>query len=125
MQTILLVEDNEMNCDMLSRRLQRKGYAVLTANNGPEALSLALRELPRLILMDISLPEMDGWEITRRLRADEHTSEIPIIALTAHVLVEDRAKALAVGCNDYETKPVDFHRLINKIEELLAERNLS
>jgi CheY-like chemotaxis protein len=123
-QKILLVEDNEMNRDMLSRRLQRRGYRILTAKNGQEGLSLARLETPALILMDIGLPEMDGWEITRCLKADRNTQPIPIIALTAHVLVEDRAKALEAGCNDYETKPIDFGRLIEKIENLLRERNL-
>ena len=125
MVKILLVEDNEMNRDMLSRRLQRRGYCILTAKNSQEGLSLAHRERPNLILMDIGLPEMDGWEITRRLKADMDTQQIPIIALTAHVLLADRSKALEVGCNDYETKPVDFKRLIEKIDNLLDKRNLS
>jgi two-component system cell cycle response regulator DivK len=121
---ILLVEDNEMNRDMLSRRLQRKGYQILTAKNGEEGLSLAHQETPGLVLMDIGLPEMDGWEITRCLKADKTTQSIPVIALTAHVLVEDRTKALEAGCDDYETKPIDFKRLIGKIEHLVHERNL-
>jgi two-component system, cell cycle response regulator DivK len=122
MPRILLVEDNEMNRDMLSRRLQRKGYQILTAESGEQGLSLAGQELPDLILMDISLPEMDGWEAARRLKGDENTRHIPIIALTARALVSDQAKAFEVGCNDYDTKPVDFTRLTEKIEALLVEK---
>jgi two-component system cell cycle response regulator DivK len=122
MPKILLVEDNEMNRDMLSRRLQRRGYEIVTAENGEQGLSLARLEAPDLILMDITLPEMDGWEVARLLKASEHTREIPIIALTARVLVSDRAKAFEVGCDDYDTKPVDFARLTEKIENLLVEK---
>jgi two-component system cell cycle response regulator DivK len=122
MPKILLVEDNEMNRDMLSRRLQRRGYEIVTAENGEQGLSLARLEAPDLILMDITLPELDGWEVARLLKADEHTRQIPIIALTARVLVSDRAKAFEVGCNDYDTKPVDFARLTEKIENLLVEK---
>jgi CheY-like chemotaxis protein len=111
-----------MNRDMLSRRLQRKGYHVLTAESGEQGLSLARLESPDLILMDISLPEMDGWEASRQLKADESTRHIPIIALTARALKSDQAKAFEVGCNDYDTKPVDFGRLMQKIENLLVEK---
>ena len=125
MQKILLVEDNEMNRDMLSRRLQRKGFRVVTALDGKQGYLLARSETPDLILMDISLPTMDGWEVTRLLKADESTSHIPIIVLTAHALVSDREKAFAAGCDDYDTKPVEFGRLSEKIENLLVERKLS
>ena len=125
MQKILLVEDNEMNRDMLSRRLERKGYRVVTAQDGKQGYSLARSQRPDLILMDLSLPAMDGWEVTRLLKADESTRHIPIIVLTAHVLVSDRQKAFAAGCDDYDTKPVDFARLSEKIESLLVERKLS
>jgi CheY-like chemotaxis protein len=125
MPKILLVEDNEMNRDMLSRRLQRKGYLVVTAQDGRQGYLLARSETPDLILMDISLPAMDGWEVTRLLKADESTRHIPIIVLTAHALVSDREKAFAAGCDDYDTKPVEFGRLSEKIENLLVERKLS
>jgi two-component system cell cycle response regulator DivK len=118
MPKILLVEDNEMNRDMLSRRLQRKGYHIVTAENGEQGLSLARMEA----LMDITLPEMDGWEVSRLLKADESTRHIPIIALTARVLKSDQAKAFEVGCDDYDTKPVDFARLTEKIGNLLVEK---
>jgi len=118
---ILLVEDNEMNRNMLSRRLQRSGYSVVTAENGAQGLALARSEAPALVLMDITLPDMDGWEVTRMLRADASTRHLPIIALTARVLISDRAKAFEVGCDDYDTKPVDFSRLIEKIENLLGK----
>jgi len=120
MQKILLVEDNEMNRDMLSRRLQRKGYCVVTAEDGEKGLSLARSEAPDLILMDISLPLMGGWEVTRLLKANESTRHIPIIALTAHAWVTDRGKAIEAGCDDYDTKPVEFARLSEKIENLLT-----
>jgi two-component system cell cycle response regulator DivK len=122
MPKILLVEDNEMNRDMLSRRLQRRGYRIVTAENGEQGLSLARVEAPDLILMDITLPEMDGWEVSRLLKADESTRHIPIIALTARVLRSDQAKAFEVGCDDYDTKPVDFARLTEKIGNLLVEK---
>jgi two-component system, cell cycle response regulator DivK len=125
MQKILLVEDNEMNRDMLSRRLQRKGYSVVTAEDGEKGLELACSEAPDLILMDISLPAMDGWEATRLLKANKLTQHIPIIALTAHAMVSDREKAREVGCDDYDTKPVDFGRLSEKIESLILEKKLS
>ena len=114
--TILLVEDNDMNRDMLSRRLARKGYTVLIAVNGLEAIEMANSEQPGLILMDMSLPEMDGWECTRRLKADSSTQQIPVIALTAHALKSDRENAFEVGCDDYDVKPIDFPRLLTKIE---------
>ena len=125
MPKILLVEDNEMNRDMLSRRLQRKGYTVVTAHDGEQGHLLAHSERPDIILMDISLPVMDGWEVTRLLKANEATRHIPIIALTAHALVTDRAKAFEVGCDDYDTKPVEFGRLSEKIENLLLVRKSS
>ena len=125
MPKILLVEDNEMNRDMLSRRLQRKGYTVVTAHDGEQGHLLAHSERPDIILMDISLPVMDGWEVTRLLKANEATRHIPIIALTAHALVTDRAKAFEVGCDDYDTKPVEFGRLNEKIDNLLLVRKSS
>jgi CheY-like chemotaxis protein len=123
--TILLVEDNEMNRDMLSRRLERKGYRVIAAKDGAEGYYLARSQSPDIILMDISLPVMNGWEVTRRLKSDGATSDIPIIALTAHALATDRAKAFEVGCDDYDTKPVDFVRLQIKIEKLILEKKPS
>ena len=121
MPRILLVEDNEMNRDMLSRRLQRKGYSVLIAVDGEQGLATAYSEMPDLILMDISLPFIDGYEVTRRLKANPRTKHIPVIALTAHALLTDRDKAFRAGCNDYDTKPVDFSRLTEKIETLLVK----
>ena len=123
MAKILLVEDNEMNRDMLSRRLQRRGHEVLVAVDGAMGLAMAQRELPGLILMDMSLPVLDGWEATRQLKADPATSAIPIIALTAHAMSEDRERALEAGCDDYDTKPVEFPRLITKIDALLSGPN--
>src|ERR1700680_4184712 len=108
MSKILLVEDNEANRDMLCRRLKRKGYLVVTANDGERGHSLALSEEPDLILMDISLPGMDGWQVAQLLKSNQATRHIPIIALSAHALVSDRAKASEIGCSDYETKPIDF-----------------
>jgi two-component system cell cycle response regulator DivK len=122
MLKILLVEDNEMNRDMLSRRLQRRGYSVVSAYNGEEGRAMARAESPDLILMDIGLPDMDGWEVTRSLKSYEETRNIHIIALTAHALVTDRQKAFEVGCDDYDTKPVDFARLSEKMENLLSRR---
>jgi len=124
MPKILLVEDNEMNRDMLSRRLERKGYSVVTAHDGEQGHSLACSEIPDLILMDISLPLRDGWEVTRLLKKNESTQHIPIIALTAHAWVTDRDKAFEAGCDDYDTKPVEFGRLSEKIENLLAVKKL-
>jgi len=122
---ILLVEDNEMNRDMLTRRLERKGYTVVAAHDGAEGHALAHSEFPDLILMDMSLPVMNGWEVTRLLKSEETTRHIPIIALTAHALATDRAKAIEVGCDDYDTKPVDFARLQEKINSLLLEKKPS
>ena len=120
MSKILLIEDNEMNRDMLSRRLQKKGYEVVIAVDGEEGLAKAASEAPNLILMDMSLPGIDGWEATRRLKASAQTQNIPIIALTAHAMTDDRDKALAAGCNDFDTKPVELPRLLSKIELLLG-----
>ena len=117
---ILLVEDNEMNRDMLSRRLTKKGYEIVIAVNGQEGVDMAHKELPDLILMDMSLPLIDGWKATRLLKADEATQRIPIIALTAHAMSGDREKALAAGCDDYDTKPVDLSRLLGKIENFTS-----
>lgn len=121
MAKILIVEDNDMNWDMLSRRLERRGYAVVRAADGKESLGLARAEAPDLVLMDMSLPVMDGWEATRRLKAEPATRAIPVIALTAHAMADDREKVLAVGCDDYETKPIELPRLLAKIEALLAK----
>lgn len=120
MTKILLIEDNEMNRDMLSRRLVRKGFEVLLALDGQQGLESAEREQPDLVLMDMDLPILDGWEATRRMKAAEATRAIPIIALTAHAMAEHRDKALAAGCDDYDTKPIDFQRLLAKIEALLT-----
>lgn len=120
MTTILLVEDNEMNRDMLSRRLSHRGFNVLLAENGKAGVELAVLEKPDLILMDMSLPVMDGWEATRRIKADPATARIPIVALTAHAMANDRDMALAAGCDEYDSKPVDLPRLLRKIERLLA-----
>lgn len=122
MPKILVVEDNELSRDMLRKRLERRGYSVLIARDGEQGHSLASSESPDLILMDISLPAMDGWEVTQLLKANDATRHIPIIALTAHALVSDRAKASEAGCNDYDTKPIEFERLCQKIESLLAEK---
>jgi CheY-like chemotaxis protein len=116
---ILLVEDNELNRDMLTRRLQRRGYAVVVAVDGIEGIALAEREAPDLILMDMSLPGVDGWEATTRLKRSPATRAIPVIALTAHAMASDRAQALAAGCDDFDTKPVELARLLGKIEALL------
>jgi CheY-like chemotaxis protein len=118
---ILLVEDNEMNRDMLSRRLQRRGHEVLIAVDGAEALRVAGEEQPELVLMDLSLPVMDGWEATGRMKADPQTASIPIIALTAHAMGADRESALAAGCDDFDTKPIDMERLTGKIAALVPD----
>ncbi len=120
MPKILLVEDNEYNSDMLSRRLARKDYQVLCAADGAEALRLAQAERPDLILMDMQVPVLDGWEATRQLKAAPDTAAIPVIALTAYAMCGDREKALAAGCDDYDTKPVEWSRLLEKIQALLA-----
>jgi two-component system, cell cycle response regulator DivK len=119
MAKILLVEDNEMNRDMLSRRLMRRGYEVLIAVDGQQALDMAASESPDLILMDMSLPVIDGWEATRRVKAAVMTRSIPVIALTAHAMEGDRGKALAAGADDFDTKPIDLDRLLAKMEALL------
>jgi CheY-like chemotaxis protein len=116
---ILIVEDNEMNRDMLARRLARRGYQVLVAVDGAEGIASAQKQVPDLILMDMSLPVVDGWEATRRLKADPGTASIPIVALTAHAMAGDRDKALNAGCDAYETKPVELPRLLEKMQELL------
>lgn len=120
MPKILLVEDNEMNRDMLSRRLERKGYLVVLAVDGQCGVVLAETEEPDLVLMDMSLPVLDGWEATRRLKANPNTRHIPVIALTAHAMSSDRDKAIEAGCDDYDTKPIDLPRLLAKIEALLG-----
>jgi len=122
MPRILLVEDNEMNRDMLSRRLQRKGYEVALALDGAQGVEMARSQTPDLILMDMSLPVLDGWEATRQLKGDEQTRPIPVIALTAHAMQGDQDKAMDAGCDDYDTKPVDLPRLLGKIEALLAKK---
>jgi CheY-like chemotaxis protein len=120
MAKILLVEDNEMNRDMLSRRLERRGYQVVIAVDGQQGVDLAQSSSPDLILMDMSLPVIDGWEATRQLKAMDSMKAVPIIALTAHAMSGDREKALDAGCNDYDTKPIELPRLLGKIEALLG-----
>jgi two-component system, cell cycle response regulator DivK len=120
MPTILLVEDNEMNRDMLSRRLERRGYRVLLAEDGAAGVEMAAAAAPDLVLMDMSLPVLDGWEASRRLKSSDATRHIPVIALTAHAMSSDRDRALEAGCDDYDTKPVDLSRLLEKIETLLG-----
>jgi CheY-like chemotaxis protein len=122
MSTILIVEDNELNRDMLSRRLQRRGYEVLLAVDGEDGVDVARANTPDLVLMDMSLPTVDGWEATRRLKADDLLRHIPIIALTAHAMANDRDKALLAGCDDYDTKPIELPRLLAKMEALLRPR---
>ena len=119
MAKILLVEDNEMNRDMLSRRLARKGHEVVVGEDGQKGVDMATSEAPDLILMDMSLPVIDGWEATRRIKAAPETAGIPVIALTAHAMASDREKALDAGCDDYDTKPVELDRLLGKIDALL------
>ncbi len=121
MPKILLVEDNEMNRDMLTRRLEKRGYTLAIAVDGGAGVALAKSELPDLILMDMSLPVLDGWDATKQVKADPATAGIPIIALTAHAMEGDRQKALAAGCDDFDTKPVELNRLLLKIEELLKK----
>lgn len=123
MAKILLVEDNEMNRDMLSRRLAKRGYEVLIAVEGEQGVALARTGSPDLVLMDMSLPVLDGWEATRRLKSDPATRAIPIIALTAHAMAGDREKAREAGCDDFDTKPVELPRLLSKIESLLQKRS--
>jgi two-component system, cell cycle response regulator DivK len=122
MSKVLLVEDNEMNRDMLSRRLMRKGYQVVMAFDGQQAVDMALSEKPDLILMDMSLPGLDGWEATRRIKAATATRTIPVIALTAHAMSDDRERALQAGCDDYDTKPIDLPRLLEKMSAALDRK---
>ena len=122
MPKILLVEDNEMNRDMLSRRLMRSGYEVVLAVDGAQGVALAASEAPDVVLMDMSLPVLDGWEATRRLKNDPKTRTLPVIALTAHAMAGDEEKARQAGCDDFDTKPVEFTRLLSKIEGLLQKR---
>ena len=124
MHTVLLVEDNEMNRDMLSRRLARRGFDVLLAVDGEQGVRMAKIEMPDLILMDMNLPVLDGWGATRQIKAEASTQSIPLIALTAHAMSGDRDKALEAGCDDYDTKPVELPRLLEKMERLLRERTL-
>jgi two-component system cell cycle response regulator DivK len=120
MPRILLVEDNEMNRDMLSRRLERRGYEVVVAVDGEDGVARALEAAPDLVLMDLSLPGIDGWEATRQLKAARETKAVPVLALTAHAMAGDREKALDAGCDDFDTKPIEFPRLLAKIEALLG-----
>jgi two-component system, cell cycle response regulator DivK len=122
MSKILLIEDNEANRDALSRHLKRRGFEVVMAIDGQQGIAMTRSEMPSLILMDMSLPVLDGWEATRQLKADPETSSIPVIALTAHAMAGDRARALEAGCDDYDTKPVEFPRLLAKIQALLAAK---
>jgi CheY-like chemotaxis protein len=121
MAKILLVEDNEMNRDMLTKRLQRRGYEVVVAVDGQDGVAQANSQAPDLILMDMSLPVMDGWAATRQLKTDPATARIPVIALTAHAMAGDQEKALAAGCDDYDTKPVEITRILEKIEAMLGQ----
>jgi len=122
MPKVLLVEDNEMNRDILFRRLSRRGYVVVFAVDGQQGVEMARSEKPDIILMDMSLPIIDGWEATRRVKSDNSIRDVPVIGLTAHAMSGDREKALEAGCDDYDTKPVEFDRLISKIERLLSQR---
>ncbi|HYV70479.1 MAG TPA: response regulator [Pseudolabrys sp.] len=122
MAKVLLVEDNEMNRDILFRRLSRRGYVVVFAVDGQQGVEMARSEKPDIILMDMSLPIIDGWEATRRVKSDNAIRDVPVIGLTAHAMSGDREKALEAGCDDYDTKPVEFDRLISKIERLLSQR---
>ncbi len=122
MPKVLLVEDNEMNRDMLSRRLARRGFDVLMALNGEQGVRMAKTEMPDLILMDMSLPVLDGWGATRQIKAEASTQSIPLIALTAHAMAGDRDKALQAGCDDYDTKPIELPRLLEKMDRLLQEK---
>ena len=122
MKRILIVEDNEMNRDMLCKRLSRRGYEVLVAVNGQEGIDMTRSEGPDLVLMDMSLPDIDGWNATKQLKSDAGTRDIPVIALTAHAMTGDREKSLDAGCDEYDTKPVDLQRLLQKMETLLNRR---
>lgn len=123
MPKLLLVEDNEMNRDMLSRRLERKGFEVVMAVDGAQGVAMAVSELPDLILMDMNLPILDGWEATKQIKATPATASIPVVGLTAHAMSGDREKGMAAGCDDYDTKPVDFPRLLGKIQAILDKVN--
>src|ERR1700674_1824642 len=123
MPKVLLVEDNEMNRDMLSRRLARRGFEVIVAVDGQQGVEAATRELPDIILMDMSLPVLDGWEASRLLKSNEATRSIPLVALTAHAMADDRDRAMQAGCDDYDTKPVDLPRLLAKLDRLLAGKS--
>ena len=125
MPTILIVEDNEMNRDMLSRRLQRRGFDILIATDGAEGLAAARERNPDIVLMDMSLPVIDGWEATRQLKSEDRTRKIPIIALTAHAMSGDRQRAVDAGCDDFDTKPIELARLLEKIEQCLARAGQS
>jgi two-component system cell cycle response regulator DivK len=125
MATILLVEDDQLNCDILARRLSRRGFRVMIAANGVEACTLAQGESPDMVLMDVGLPDMDGWEATRRLRADPRTHDLPIITLTGHIMPDEREQALVAGCDDFHAKPVEFPRLLEQIGTLLQKRVVS
>jgi two-component system, cell cycle response regulator DivK len=122
MPKILIVEDNEENRDSLSRRLQRRGYAIVTAVDGHDGITVATSEVPDLILMDMNMPELDGWEATRRIKELDSLRDVPVVALTAHALGGDKERAVAAGCVDYHTKPVDFPKLLDQIEALLKQR---
>ena len=124
MTTVLIVEDNEMNRDMLTRRLQRRGYEVVVAVDGAQGLAMAQSETPAIVLMDISLPVLDGWEATRRLKVAPETKSIPVIALTAHAMTGDRERCIEAGCDDFDTKPVEIARLVGKIEALLQRSKM-
>jgi CheY-like chemotaxis protein len=123
MTRLLLVEDNELNRDMLSRRLQRRGFTVMLAVDGQQGIDMAIEQLPELILMDMNLPVIDGWEATKTLKANPATQKIPVIGLTAHAMTGDREKCLAAGCDQYDTKPIDFESLIEKIQDLLKKNS--
>ena len=123
MTRVLLVEDNELNRDMLSRRLQRRGFTVMLAVDGQQGIDMAIEQLPELILMDMNLPVIDGWEATKTLKANPATQKIPVIGLTAHAVTGDREKCLAAGCDQYDTKPIDFESLIEKIQDLLKKNS--
>jgi two-component system, cell cycle response regulator DivK len=121
MPKILIAEDDEMNRDMLTRRLQRRGYEIIVADNGEQAIAIAPDAQPDLILMDMSMPVLDGWEATKQIKANPVTKSIPVIGLSAHAMATDREKAIAAGCDDYDTKPIDMNRLVEKIEKWLAK----
>ena len=124
MKKILLVEDNKLNRDMLSRRLERKGFHVIVAEDGKKGVEMTRREKPDLVLMDMNMPEMDGWNATKTIRQDEQSKDIPVIALTSHAMTGDRERALESGCDEYESKPIDFSTLLDKIHQLLPKNPL-